>query len=144
MIERDGERWVMLITSRETQRWIIPKGWEEADLRPHQVAAKEAYEEAGLVGEIGTAPIASYRYQKRLSKGRVRTCHVEVFPLAVIEQLEDWPEREERRTAWFTPSEAATQVTDEGLERLLRSMAENSPEQHRDVTVLQGLAAIAP
>src|SRR5688500_17647141 len=62
--DEDGQRLVMLVTSRETRRWIIPKGWAEKNLAPHEVAAKEAREEAGLEGEIGREPVATYRYVK--------------------------------------------------------------------------------
>lgn len=113
----------MLITSRETRRWIIPKGWAERGVHPHEQAAREAYEEAGLVGRIGSKPIASYRYEKRLAKGRTRTCDVDVFLLSVERQVDSWPEMEQRQTEWFTPAEAAMLVEDGGLVTLLLSLA---------------------
>jgi len=116
----------MLITSRETRRWIIPKGWAENGIEPHVVAAKEAYEEAGVVGEIGTEPIATYRYQKLLPKGRACSCKVQVFSLAVTRQLDNWPERNQRDTCWLTPAEAAMQVEEGGLVRLLLTLAGKS------------------
>jgi 8-oxo-dGTP pyrophosphatase MutT (NUDIX family) len=119
----DGETRVMLITSRETRRWIIPKGWAEPGLAPHEVAAKEALEEAGLVGEIAAEPIATYSYEKRLSKGEIRLCEVDVYPLTVDRQLAKWPEKKQRETRWFSFAEAALKVEDGGLITLLLSLA---------------------
>lgn len=116
----------MLVTSRETRRWVIPKGWAEKGVEPHALAAKEAFEEAGLVGEIGRKPIGSYRYLKHF-RGKKATrsvpCEVVVFPLAVSRQLEDWPERGQRETRWFTPAEAAMLVEEGGLVTLLLGLA---------------------
>ena len=67
LAEHGGRTSVMLITSRETRRWVIPKGNPERGLEPHALAAKEAYEEAGLVGRIGSEPVGRYRYAKRRS-----------------------------------------------------------------------------
>jgi 8-oxo-dGTP pyrophosphatase MutT (NUDIX family) len=122
-VRPDGQRVVMLVTSRETRRWVLPKGWPEKRLAPHELAAKEAFEEAGLEGEIGRESVGSYRYAKRRWNGRTVQCEVEVFPLAVARQLEDWPERKERETGWFTPSEAATLVEESGLVALLLDLA---------------------
>jgi 8-oxo-dGTP pyrophosphatase MutT (NUDIX family) len=122
----DGQRLVLLVTSRETRRWILPKGWAEKGLAPHALAAKEAFEEAGLQGEIGAEPIGRYRYAKQLrGKKRTRTlaCEVQVFPLAVAQQLEDWPEKGQRATRWCTPEEAATLVEEGGLVALLLNLA---------------------
>ena len=119
----DGETRVMLITSRETRRWIIPKGWAEPGLAPHEVAAKEAREEAGLVGAIAAEPIASYSYEKRLPKGEIRLCEVDVYPLAVDRQLAKWPEKKQRETRWFSFAEAALEVEEGGLITLLLSLA---------------------
>jgi 8-oxo-dGTP pyrophosphatase MutT (NUDIX family) len=120
----------MLVTSRETRRWVIPKGWAEKKLEPHALAAKEAFEEAGLEGEIGREPIGSYRYAK-LIRGKKATksvsCEVVVFPLAVSRQLEDWPERGQRETRWFTLEEAAMLVEEGGLVSLLLGLA--APEE---------------
>jgi 8-oxo-dGTP pyrophosphatase MutT (NUDIX family) len=122
----DGQRLVLLVTSRETRRWILPKGWAEKGLAPHALAAKEAFEEAGLQGEIGAEPIGRYRYAKQLrGKKRTRTlaCEVQVFPLVVARQLEDWPEKQQRVTRWCTPEEAATLVEEGGLVALLLNLA---------------------
>ena len=99
---------MLLITSRETRRWVIPKGWAEKGVAPHEQAAREAFEEAGLQGEIGTQPIGSYRYLKRLQNGQTVPCRVDVFPLSVDHRLDDWPEKGQREASWLTPAEAAS------------------------------------
>lgn len=123
LVVREGETRVMLVTSRETRRWVLPKGWAEPDLAPHELAAKEAFEEAGLVGEVDPEPVGFYFYQKRLRDGRSVPCEVGVFPLWVERQLEDWPERGQRETRWFTAAQAAMAVEEGGLVTLLLRLA---------------------
>ena len=72
---------VMLVTSRGRQRWIIPKGWPHGGRAPCDSAAREAFEEAGVLGLVGRRSVGSFRYKKRLKKGRVAVCNVHVFPL---------------------------------------------------------------
>jgi 8-oxo-dGTP pyrophosphatase MutT (NUDIX family) len=119
--DANGRSQVMLITSRETRRWVIPKGWPMRRLKPHVAAAQEAYEEAGLKGRVGKRPIGSYGYDKRLKRGAVR-CAVEVFPFEVEDQLSDWPEKAQRDRRWFAPEEAAAAVQEEGLSDILASL----------------------
>ena len=75
---------------------MLPKGWLAAGELPHAAAAREAYEEAGVLGGIAEMPVGSYSYDKRLKKERHVRCLVGVCALAVDEQLDDWPERDER------------------------------------------------
>src|SRR5262245_63759073 len=89
-------REVMLVTSRETRRWIIPKGWPQKGKAPHRSAAREAFEEAGVVGTVGRQAIGSFAYRKRVKSGRVVACEVHVFPLKVKRQRKQWPERRQR------------------------------------------------
>ncbi len=119
----DGQRLILLVTSRETRRWVLPKGWAERGVTPHDQAAREAFEEAGVEGEIGQERIGSYRYLKRLSGGRTVPCRVDVYPLAVDRLLDDWPEKEQRELCWFTPSDAAAVVEESGLIALLLDLA---------------------
>ena len=77
---------VMLVTSRENGRWIIPKGWPKKRKAPYASAAREALEEAGVIGQVGRDPIGSYSYKKRLKSGAVVACEVQVFPLEVKNQ----------------------------------------------------------
>jgi 8-oxo-dGTP pyrophosphatase MutT (NUDIX family) len=113
---------VLLVTSRETRRWVIPKGWPVQKLTPHRSAAHEAMEEAGLVGRIGRRPIGTYRYRKRLSTGSVVPCQVMVFPLKVSKQLTSWPEKDQRRTKWFKPAAAAKAVKEPELRAIIKDL----------------------
>lgn len=111
---------VMLLTSRENRRWIVPKGWPKKGRPGHVVAAREALEEAGLVGRIGKREVGSYRYVKQLADGGGVNCNVRIYPLEVKTQLDEWPEKGERETRWFDPAAAAVLVTEPGLRKLLR------------------------
>lgn len=126
----DGTPRVMLLTSRETHRWVIPKGWPIRGLKPREVAAREAFEEAGLIGTIiGKRPIGSFHYQKQLAPQHDILCEVRVYLLLVQEQLDDWPEKSERETRWFRPADAAELVDEGGLAEIIRHAmnAEASP-----------------
>ena len=116
----NGRPQVMIITSRETGRWIIPKGWLKKDMDAHELAAVEAYEEAGLRGIISEKPVGQYRYLKRLDDGQDIKCDVIVFPLLVETHALDWPEKPERKYLWTRPNKAAKLVDDDGLADLLR------------------------
>lgn len=115
--EPDGLRF-LLITSRETRRWVIPRGNPISGLDPAQSAAREAYEEAGLTGHLDASEIGSYRYDKVRRTGSVPAM-VHVFPLHVWEQSETWPERHQRETRWFSREEAADAVAEPGLRDLI-------------------------
>jgi 8-oxo-dGTP pyrophosphatase MutT (NUDIX family) len=84
---------VMLVTSRETRRWIIPKSWPHKGKAPHRSAAREAFEEAGVIGAVGRQSVGSFLYEKRLKKGGVVACEVLVFALEVKRQSKEWPEK---------------------------------------------------
>lgn len=113
---------ILIITSRETQRWIIPKGWPIRGLRPRDVAAREALEEAGLVGTIvGKRAIGSYHYRKRLPGNQETLCRVKVFLLRVDHQLDSWREEEQRECRWVTPRKAVQLVDDGELAEIIRA-----------------------
>ena len=118
---------VLLITSRETRRWVVPKGWQEKKVPDPEQAAREAYEEAGAIGQVGAKPIGSYRYEKRLKNGRSKTLDVAVYPFEVEELLEEWPEMEERERRWMTPAQAALAVDEGSLAALLLGLETNPP-----------------
>jgi 8-oxo-dGTP pyrophosphatase MutT (NUDIX family) len=113
---------VVMVTSRETRRWVVPKGWIEPAEPPHRSAAREAFEEAGLHGEADLDPIGFYAYSKRFEGGAVRPTEVLVFRFRVSRLLEDWPERRERERRLFKPDAAADLVAEPGLAALLRSL----------------------
>lgn len=121
--EQLGELRVLLVTSRENRRWVLPKGWMEKRLEPHAAAAKEAFEEAGVVGRVERRSIGRYDYLKRGPGDRVTPCSVRVFPLRVERLLDDWPERRQRERRWFSPAEAAAAVEEGGLTALLLELA---------------------
>lgn len=111
---------LLLVTSRETKRWVLPKGNRIKGMSNHQAAAQEALEEAGVVGATCPAPLGSYRYRKRLESGAALLVDVEVFPFAVTEELEDWPERAQRTRRWFPVAEASAAVDEADLRELIR------------------------
>jgi 8-oxo-dGTP pyrophosphatase MutT (NUDIX family) len=114
-----GTREIMLLTSRETRRWVIPKGWPMKRRKPAEVAMQEAYEEAGLIGRVvSKRPIGNFHYLKRLPKGEV-LCQVRVFLFRVERQLDDWPEKKQRETKWFDAEEAASLVEEGGLAEII-------------------------
>ena len=124
-IDPKGQIYISLITSRETHRWIIPKGWPMDDKLPCQTAQMEAFEEAGIVGHIACEPIGFYSYPKLIGKKYI-WCRVAVFPLRVEQQCVIWPEKEERDGNWFAPEEAAALVQEEELAEILRSFPDSA------------------
>lgn len=118
-IPDDGEPRFLLITSRTTKRWIIPRGNPVPGLSPAQSAAHEAYEEAGLTGLVSPDEIGTYRYEKRRRNGTSVEANVHVFPLRTTIQSGKWPERHERQTQWFTRDEAVEVVEEPGLKDLI-------------------------
>jgi 8-oxo-dGTP pyrophosphatase MutT (NUDIX family) len=110
---------VMLVTSRETQRWIIPKGWPQRGRAPHESAAREAFEEAGVVGTASKRSVGSFPYEKRLKTGGVVVCQVRVFPLKVLRQSRQWPEREQRDVKWLSLKAAAETVQEPMLSKII-------------------------
>lgn len=114
---------ILLITSRETRRWVIPKGWPMITLAAHDAAAQEAWEEAGVRGEIGPDPIGVFRYRKRMKSGPPQRCRVDVFPLAVASEAKDWPEKRQRQRRWVPALEAARMVEEPGLRLLIEGFA---------------------
>ena len=117
--QREGERMVMLVTSRETGRWVLPKGWAEKRLTGPELAAKEALEEAGIIGKVAAERIGSYSYLKLMPKRQAVTCDVDVFLMRVDQLLDDWPERGQRQREWFTLGGAAMVVDEAELVILL-------------------------
>ncbi len=122
-ITDEGELQILLITSRSTRRWIIPKGWPMGKRPAHKVAALEAAEEAGVEGKIGKQPIGFYHYDKLLSTGAVARCRVDVYSLEVRRQNSAWPERKRRERRWVDLTEAASIIDDGELAPLIRSFA---------------------
>jgi 8-oxo-dGTP pyrophosphatase MutT (NUDIX family) len=121
---RDGELQILLVTSRQTHRWIIPKGWPKKGMKGPDVAASEAFEEAGLVGTVARKKIASFDYVKRIDAVQKKLCTVDVYPLAVEQILDEWPEKGQRQREWMTPGQAAMRVTEAGLIQLMLDLTD--------------------
>nr|WP_243450930.1 DUF47 family protein [Sphingosinicella sp. CPCC 101087] len=115
---------ILLITSRDTGRWVIPRGNPMSRLKGHETAAREAHEEAGLDGTILPTPIGRYRYEKRRGDNSV-PAEVTVYPLNVTRQHHSWPERHERTSRWFEPARAAFAVDEPELKALILDFSEN-------------------
>lgn len=120
----DGSAEILLITSRETKRWVIPKGNPIRGLPPHQAAAHEAFEEAGISGIPCPAELGLYHYDKRRADGSSRKAKVQVFPLQVVSEFDDWPEMHQRQKRWFSLGEAAGLVDEAELQALIRGFRE--------------------
>jgi 8-oxo-dGTP pyrophosphatase MutT (NUDIX family) len=101
---------ILLVTSRETGRWIIPKGWPAKGKPPHKSAAREAREEAGVIGKVTRRPVGAFSYKKRLKSGKVVPCEVHVFALKVTRREESWPEKGQRKIKWLPRTKAAKAV----------------------------------
>jgi len=113
---------VLMITSRDTGRWILPKGWPIEGLDASSAAMQEAWEEAGVrEGTINKDAVGSFDYVKELDTGGHATCETEVFAVEV-EKLEDtFPEAHQRKRKWMTPVEAANLVDEPGLRDILNN-----------------------
>jgi 8-oxo-dGTP pyrophosphatase MutT (NUDIX family) len=121
---------VLLITSRDTGRWVIPKGWPMRNRTEPEAAAREAFEEAGVRGTVGERCVGIYGYPKRLKPGRLVPCVVRIYPLEVSEMLDAFPERGQRKIRWLSPEKAAERVKEPELARLIRVFRPDQPELH--------------
>jgi 8-oxo-dGTP pyrophosphatase MutT (NUDIX family) len=110
---------VLLITTRESGRWVIPKGWAMDKKLPHQVAEREAWEEAGVRGKAKKKPFGYYTYLKSLDTGDKVPSIVQVHLVEVVALEAEFPEQGQRSIAWFPPHEAATLVREPELKGLL-------------------------
>jgi 8-oxo-dGTP pyrophosphatase MutT (NUDIX family) len=120
--EGDGRLSILLVTSRETRRWVVPRGNPIFGLSPARSAAQEAWEEAGVRGRIESEPVGSYHYGKRRKHGETVPAEVQLFRLEVAELAERWPESGQRERRWFAPDAAAAAVDEPELKRLLAGL----------------------
>jgi 8-oxo-dGTP pyrophosphatase MutT (NUDIX family) len=123
----NGEMQVMLITSRSTQRFIVPKGWTMKGKSRSEAASAEAFEEAGVSGRIIEDPVGRYRYWKRLSK-RFVLVDVTVYLLSVEGEYANWDEADARQRRWLSPPAAATLIDEPELASLVEALA--IPQEH--------------
>ena len=132
---------MLLVTSRESGRWVIPKGNFANSVSPHAAAAQEAEEEAGVRGAVCPTPLGTYRYRKRKGSGASLMADVEVFPLAVTEEMSDWKEKKQRQRRWFTLGEAAKAVEEPDLSDLIRSFNSSEFNQAAKRATVLGVVA---
>lgn len=114
---------VLLVTSRDTGRWVIPKGWLMKDRTPAEAALREAFEEAGVEGNLAGDMLGLYSYDKVLPDQSARPCVVSVFPVAVARLRASFPEHGQRERRWFRPKKAARKVAEPELSALIADFA---------------------
>jgi 8-oxo-dGTP pyrophosphatase MutT (NUDIX family) len=117
---------ILLITSLNSRRWIIPKGWPDAGQTHGESAAREAFEEAGVTGNLSPEPLGRYHYLKEKKDGGM-PCSVEVFALEVTRQVDDYPEKGQRTLAWVSLDQAAARVAEPALRQILRDFKKHQP-----------------
>jgi 8-oxo-dGTP pyrophosphatase MutT (NUDIX family) len=125
-----GEVEVLLITSRDTGRWVIPKGWPMDGKTPAETAAQEAWEEAGVTGTVADTALGAYAYDKLRMPLEPVPCDVSVFPLRVDRVADKFPERKERRRKWFEAAKAARKVAEPQLRALLAAIGDDPALVH--------------
>ena len=121
-LDQAGKLEILLITSKERRRWVIPKGNPIRSFLNYETAAREAFEEAGVEGGIAPEPVGDFRYLKRRRSGGEVPALVTVYPMLVTRQAKHWPERGERELRWFPPEAAAEAVEEPGLKVIILSL----------------------
>lgn len=117
---RKGKPEILLVTSRGTKRWIIPKGWPMDGATPGKSAAREAWEEGGVTGKTFETSLGLFTYSKKMGPDKALPCAVIVYPLKVKEVHARYPERKERKRKWLKPADAAKRVSEPELAFMLR------------------------
>ena len=117
---QDGQRQILLITSLDSGRWVIPKGNVGRGESTRDAAVREAREEAGLIGKASKKPIGYYTYLKARED---LPCIVDVYPLKVKGVLDDYPEKGRRALAWMSVQEAVRAVDEPELKGLLAKIS---------------------
>lgn len=112
---------VLLVSSRDTGRWVIPKGWPSKRMVDSAAAAREAKQEAGVVGKIAKKPVGNYRYRK-IEKENVRLIEVDVYLLWVKKEKKQWKEKAERNRVWFDAETASRKVREPNLRALISAL----------------------
>jgi hypothetical protein len=115
---------ILLITSRETRGWGIPRGVPTEERHPHRTAEIEAFHAAGVKGAISRKPIGDYADTRALPDGKTAPALVEVYPLLVANEAATWRDKDQRRRVWFPGLEAAEKLGDSGLATVIREWQE--------------------
>lgn len=137
--EKGGKLRVLMVTSRDRGRWVMPKGWLMDGKKPWRAAEIEALEEAGAAGFISKKPVGVYHYDKLMGDGTSLRCRVTLYPLMVERLRRRWKERGQRRRHWFTPGKAAKLVEEKELAALLQDLA-RKPERRAALEKLRKAA----
>jgi 8-oxo-dGTP pyrophosphatase MutT (NUDIX family) len=121
--KNDGQLEILLLTSRDTGRWVIPKGWPMGSKASHVVAETEAREEAGVKGIVEHDPLGSFGYAKTMDAGIALPCEVQVHAMEVTASCKNYKEKGMRTLEWVSPQEAASRVAEPGLKKLILAFA---------------------
>ncbi|WP_439123317.1 NUDIX hydrolase [Marivita sp.] len=133
--DKTGKLRILMVTSRDRGRWVMPKGWQMDGKKPWRAAEIEALEEAGAIGFISDTPIGHYHYNKRMDDGTNTHCRVTLYPMVVEKLKRRWKEREQRKRHWFSPKKAAKLVEEPELSELLRAVADN----RKTITIIEDM-----
>jgi 8-oxo-dGTP pyrophosphatase MutT (NUDIX family) len=123
-MKKNGDLEVLVATSRDTGRWVIPKGWPMAKKKAHQVAEQEAFEEVGVKGKASKLPFGFFHYDKGLDNGLKVPVRVQVHLLKVEDFVKDFKEKGVRRIEWVSCQEAASRVNEPELKMMLLEFSE--------------------
>jgi len=137
--DKAGKLRVLMVTSRDRGRWVMPKGWLMDGKTPWMAAEIEALEEAGAVGFISDKPVGKYYYDKRLEGSDTVRCCVTLYPLVVENLKRRWKESKQRKRHWFSPEKAAMLVEEDDLVCLLNALA-SAPEMLKVLEKLRNAA----
>ncbi len=137
--DEKGRLSVLMVTSRDSGRWVMPKGWTMDGKKPWAAAEIEALEEAGAKGHMSREPLGDYHYDKVLDDGTKVRCRVRLYPMMVQKLKRNWKERGQRKRHWFTPKSAAKAVHEPELAELLLRL-EKKPKKE---PVLRQLLKVA-
>jgi 8-oxo-dGTP pyrophosphatase MutT (NUDIX family) len=124
--KKTGEPEVLLITSRSSGRWLIPKGSPMRGKTLWEAASIEALEEAGVEGVVARQAFGTFEHRKTAILLMQRVYMVIVFPLHVTEVHEEWQEMSERSRQWFNAAEAAQRVENGQFRELMQAFAHAS------------------
>lgn len=119
---------ILLISSRRSGRWIIPKGWKLDKFNNRKSAALEAWEEAGVQGRVSNRSVGVYFYRKKKTEDTYFTCQVKVFSLQVMKMKKNFPEKNQRKQIWVTPAEAIPLLMEPELKELIKKFHSKSKE----------------
>ncbi len=122
--KKNGKPRILMITSRETKRWIIPKGWPMTGKTHAAAATIEAWEEAGVIAKRNTPTphVGTFYYKKRTKKKRFKNTQTVVFLLETHKLAKRFPEKGQRKVRWVSQRKAEKYLSDEGLAKIIRGM----------------------